>query len=291
MLNFDYFNQALELAQSADAVIFAGGITAQLEGEEMRVDYEGFRGGDRTNLDLPKVQERLLKALHATGAPVILVLSSGSALAVNWAKENLPAIIQLWYPGQEGGSALAEVLFGDYNPAGRLPVTFYKSAEQLPPFADYNMKGRTYRYFEGEPLFAFGYGLSYTKFEYRNLSAPNEASAGDEIKISVEVHNAGKRAGDEVVQLYVKDLTASAPAPLRALQGFKRIHLKPGEKQIVEFILQPKQLAIINEMNQFVVEPGGFEIAVGGAFPGTAAATTGTLKKEIRITGESYLTN
>lgn len=291
LLNFDYFNQAIALAKRAEVVIFAGGITAQLEGEEMRVDYEGFRGGDRTNLDLPNVQERLLKALHATGTPVALVLSSGSALAVNWANENIPAIIQLWYPGQEGGTALADVLFGDYNPAGRLPVTFYKSVEQLPPFADYDMKGRTYRYFEGEPLFPFGYGLSYTKFEYRNLSLPEEIKAGEETKVSVEVHNTGMRAGDEVVQLYVKDLTASAPVPLRALQGFKRIHLKPGETQVVEFVLQPRQLARIDEKNQFVVEAGGFEIAVGGVLPGTAAATTGTLTKEIRITGESYLVN
>lgn len=291
LLNFDYFNQAIELAKRAEVVIFAGGITAQLEGEEMRVDYEGFRGGDRTSLDLPNVQERLLKALHATGTPVVLVLSSGSALAVNWANENILAIIQLWYPGQEGGTALADVLFGDYNPAGRLPVTFYKSVEQLPPFADYNMKGRTYRYFEGEPLFPFGYGLSYTKFEYRNLSLPDEIKAGETAKVSVEVHNTGKWAGDEVVQLYVKDLTASVPVPLRALQGFKRIHLKPGETQVVKFVLQPRQLARIDEKNQFVVEPGGFEIAVGGVLPGTAAATTGTLTKEIRITGESYLVN
>lgn len=291
LLNFDYFNQAIELAKRAEVVIFAGGITAQLEGEEMRVDYEGFRGGDRTSLDLPNVQERLLKALHATGTPVVLVLSSGSALAVNWANENILTIIQLWYPGQEGGTALADVLFGDYNPAGRLPVTFYKSVEQLPPFADYNMKGRTYRYFEGDPLFPFGFGLSYTKFEYRNLSLPDKIKAGETAKVSVEVHNTGKWAGDEVVQLYVKDLTASAPVPLRALQGFKRIHLKPGETQVVEFVLQPRQLARIDGKNQFVVEPGGFEIAVGGVLPGTAAATTGTLTKEIRITGESYLVN
>lgn len=291
LLNFDYFNQAIELAKRAEVVIFAGGITAQLEGEEMRVDYEGFRGGDRTSLDLPNVQERLLKTLHATGTPVVLVLSSGSALAVNWASENILAIIQLWYPGQEGGTALADVLFGDYNPAGRLPVTFYKSVEQLPPFADYNMKGRTYRYFEGEPLFPFGFGLSYSKFEYRHLSLPDKIKAGETAKVSVEVHNTGKWAGDEVVQLYVKDLTASAPVPLRALQGFKRIHLKPGETQVVEFVLQPRQLARIDEKNQFVVEAGGFEIAVGGVLPGTAAATTGTLTKEIRITGESYLVN
>jgi beta-glucosidase len=272
-------------------VIFVGGITARLEGEEMRVDYDGFKGGDRTHLKLPKTQEDLLKALHATGTPVVLVLTSGSALAVNWENENIPAIIQLWYPGQEGGTALAEVLFGDYNPAGRLPVTFYKSVEQLPPFEDYNMKGRTYRYFAGEPLFAFGYGLSYTKFSYANLIVPSEAKAGDDVKISVEVQNTGKAAGDEVVQLYVKDKEASVPVPIRALQGFKRIHLQPGEKQVVEFKLQPRQLAIIDENAKYVVEPGAFEIAVGGLLPGTKAPTTEFIAKELKIVGEKYIVN
>jgi beta-glucosidase len=291
LLNVDHAKNAVELARSADAVIFVGGITAQLEGEEMQVNYDGFKGGDRTHLKLPKTQENLLQALHATGKPVVLVLTSGSALAVNWENENIPAIIQLWYPGQEGGTALAEVLFGDYNPAGRLPVTFYKSVEQLPPFADYNMKGRTYRYFAGEPLFAFGYGLSYTKFEYANLVLPNEAKAGDDVKISVEVQNTGKAAGDEVVQLYVKDKEASVPVPIRALQGFKRIHLQPGEKRVVEFKLQPRQLAVIDENANYVVEPGAFEIAVGGLLPGTKAPTTEFIAKELKIVGEKYIVN
>jgi beta-glucosidase len=237
------------------------------------------------------VQDDLLKALHATGTPVVLALTSGSALAVNWENENIPAIVQIWYPGQEGGTALAEVLFGDYNPAGRLPVTFYKFVEQLPPFEDYNMTGRTYRYFEGEPLFAFGYGLSYTKFAYANLLVPNETKAGDEVKISVEVQNTGKVAGDEVVQLYVKDVEASVPAPIRALQGFKRIHLLPGEKRVIEFKLQPRQLAIIDENDKYVVEPGVFEIAVGGLLPGTKAPTTEFLAKELKVVGEKYIVN
>jgi beta-glucosidase len=289
IIDVNNFKNAIELAQTSDAVIFIGGITPQLEGEEMRVDYEGFSGGDRTDLNLPKVQENLLKALHSTGKPVILVLTSGSAIAVNWANENLPAILQLWYPGQEGGTALAEVLFGDYNPAGRLPVTFYKSVEQLPPFEDYNMNNRTYRYFTGEPLFPFGYGLSYTKFEYDNLIVPDEIKAGEEISVSVEVQNTGKLAGDEVVQLYIKDMEASVKIPIHSLQGFKRIHLKPGEKQIAEFKLVPKQLSVINtegEDVKFVVEPGEFEISVGGLQPGTNASTTECVTKIMRVTGE-----
>jgi beta-glucosidase len=291
LLNVDHAKKAVDLAKRSDVVIFVGGITAQLEGEEMQVDYDGFKGGDRTHLKLPKTQEDLLKALHSTGTPVVLVLTSGSALAVNWENENVPAIIQLWYPGQEGGTALAEVLFGDYNPGGRLPVTFYKSVEQLPPFEDYNMKGRTYRYFAGEPLFPFGYGLSYAKFEYANLVVPNEAKAGDEIKISVEVQNTGKVAGDEVVQLYVKDVAASVPVPICSLQGFKRIYLKPGEKRVVEFKLHPKQLAVIDENVKFVVEPGVFEIAVGGVVSGTKSPTTEFITKELKIVGENYIIN
>lgn len=288
LLNTDYFKKAVNLVSSSDVVIFVGGITAQLEGEEMRVDYDGFRGGDRTHIKLPQVQEALLKAIHETGTPVVLVLTSGSALAVNWAKENIPAIVQLWYPGQEGGTALADVLFGDYNPAGRLPVTFYKSVDQLPPFEDYNMKGRTYRYFEDEPLFAFGYGMSYTTFEYKNLEVPEKAKAGENIRISVQVQNTGKVEGDEVVQLYVKDIKASVPVPIRALQGLKRIHLKPDEEQKVEFILKPKQLAVINDNGKYIVEPGTFEIAVGGALPGTNPPTTDVISEELQIEGDPY---
>ena len=170
-----------------------------------------------------------------TKKPVVLVLTSGSALAVNWAAANIPAILQIWYPGQEGGTALAEILFGDYNPAGRLPVTFYQSVEQLPPFEDYRMSGRTYRYFEGQPLFPFGYGLSYTQFSYTNLQLPGLIKAGDKLKLTARVQNTGKVAGDEVVQLYVKDQTASVPVPICALQGFKRIHLNPGEQRAVSY--------------------------------------------------------
>ena len=301
LLNHNSFKNALDLAQKSDVVIFVGGLTAQLEGEEMAVSYDGFYKGDRLSLDLPKVQEKLLKELHATGKPIVLVLTSGSALSVNWAQENLPAIIQLWYPGQEGGTALADVLFGDYNPAGRLPITFYKSVEQLPPFEDYNMRGRTYRYFEGEPLFPFGYGLSYTNFAYSNLIIDEEIKAGEIIKVAVDVSNRGKIAGDEVVQLYVKNLDTTVPTPIHSLQGFKRINLKPGETRRVEFLLQPRQLAVIKDQDmlnsenessrkvQYIVEPGAYEISVGGMQPVTISETTQIISKKIKIIGESYL--
>ena len=295
LLNVDNFKNAVNIAKNSDVVIFVGGITAQLEGEEMHVGLPGFKGGDRTNLKLPDVQENLLKSIYSTGKPVILVLTSGSALAVNWENENLPAILQLWYPGEEGGDALADVLFGDYNPAGRLPVTFYKSIDQLPPFEDYNMKGRTYRYFEGKPLYPFGYGLSYTKFQYSSLNVPNEIKAGDKAEISAEVQNTGKLAGDEVVQLYIKNLTASVTVPNLSLEGFKRIHLRPGEKQTIKFELKPKQLSVIiskkdekDEVN-FVVQPGTFMISIGGEQPGVSSPTTDYITKEMKITGSPYI--
>ena len=293
--DIDNFKKAVELANNSDVIIFVGGITSQLEGEEMKVEYEGFKGGDRTNINLPKVQEKLLKALYSTGKPVVLVLTSGSALAVNWENENIPAIVQLWYPGEEGGTALVNVLFGDYNPAGRLPVTFYKSVDQLPPFEDYNMKGRTYRYFEGEPLFPFGYGLSYTKFQYDNLIIPDKINAGDSITVTAEVQNIGKLAGEEVVQLYVKNIKSSELVPIHSLEGFKRIHLEPGEKQIVKFELLPKQLSVIkvkrNDDVDYVAEPGEFEISVGGIQPGTSALTTGFITKQIFVEGEPFTVN
>ena len=287
-LNKNSFKQAVQLASGSDAVIFVGGITSRLEGEEMSVPLEGFRGGDRTDLGLPKVQEALLKALRATGKPVVLVLTSGSALAVNWANENIPAVVQAWYPGEEGGAALADVLFGDYNPAGRLPVTFYKSVTQLPPFEDYKMAGRTYRYFTGEPLFPFGYGLSYTRFVYSKLEMPKEVNAGENVTIKVQVTNTGKMAGDEVVQLYVKDLVASVPVPLRSLQGFKRVHLNPGQTETVSFTLTPRQLSLIDSQIKRVVEPGEFEITVGGMLPGAQAASTQALTAKLMVTGNVF---
>jgi beta-glucosidase len=225
-----YEEEAVKVARQSDVVLMFLGLSPRLEGEEMKVQVEGFSGGDRVRLGIPRVQEALLQRVSATGKPVVLVLLNGSAVAVNWAREHVPAIVELWYPGQAGGTALADVLFGDYNPAGRLPVTFYKSEDQLPAFDDYSMKGRTYRYFEGESLYPFGYGLSYTTFTYRNLQAPDEAWTGSPVKVTVEVENSGKRDGEEVAQLYVK-----YPGVVRELQGFERVPLRAGEKKTVTF--------------------------------------------------------
>jgi beta-glucosidase len=267
--------EAVSAARQSDASILVLGISAGLEGEEMTVNVEGFRGGDRTDISLPKSQEALLKAVAATGKPVVVVLLSGSALAVNWANDNVPAILEAWYPGGEGGTAIADVLFGDYNPAGRLPVTFYKSVDQLPPFTDYNMQGRTYRYFKGEPLYPFGYGLSYTKFVYSDLRFDSRSvKAGEPVKVSADVTNAGERAGDEVVQLYLTDTSASAPVPIRTLAGFDRISLRPREKRTVTFTITPRQMSLIDDRGKRVIEPGEFVISIGGGQPGVTNVLT-----------------
>jgi beta-glucosidase len=261
------FIEAAATAKQADLAVVVLGLTSQIEGEEGDAP-DSDAAGDRTHIDLPGVQEELLKAIVATGKPVVLVLMGGSALAINWAEAHVPAILMAWYPGEEGGAAVADVLFGDYNPAGRLPVTFYKSLAQLPDFCDYNMTGRTYRFFAGEPLYPFGYGLSYTSFKYSNLQiTPAQATIQDEIDVRVVVENIGARAGDEVVQMYVSDVEACVPRPIRELRGTARIHLHPNEKQTVRFTLKPQDLSLINDAGQRVVEPGEFLIAVGGGQP------------------------
>lgn len=269
---------ALTKAKQADVVIMFMGITPSVEGEEMDVKIEGFRGGDRTDISLPKEQEELVREVHALGKPVVLVLMGGSALAVTWADANVHAIVEAWYPGEEGGNALADVLFGDYSPSGRLPITFYKSVEQLPPFEDYSMEGRTYRYFRGEPLYPFGHGLSYTRFRYDNLSvSPRVLKAGRDVRVGVDVQNAGAREGEEVVQLYLTDEAASVPVAVRSLQGVERVSLKPGERRRVTFTLSARQLSLIDGKGMRVVEPGEFTVAVGGkqpGFKGTADAQT-----------------
>ncbi|NLF01190.1 MAG: glucan 1,4-alpha-glucosidase, partial [Anaerolineales bacterium] len=264
----DTVRQALEVAARADVVVMVLGISPSLEGEEMPIDVAGFDKGDRTSLDLPRPQRALLEQIHALGKPVVLVLLNGSALAVNWAHEHVPAIVEAWYPGQAGGEAIADVLFGDANPAGRLPVTFYKSVDDLPPFEDYRMEGRTYRYFRGEPLYPFGYGLSYTTFEYSNLQLDAQRiGSGESVVVRVDVKNTGKYAGDEVVQLYVTDLAASVPVPLRQLQGFARVHLAPQEQRTVSFTLPPRAFSLIDDEGRRIIEPGAFQIAVGGRQP------------------------
>jgi beta-glucosidase len=257
---------ALAAARDADLVVFAGGLTARLEGEEMQVHADGFVGGDRTSLDLPKPQESLLEKLHATGKPVVLVLMNGSAMSVNWADKALPAIVEAWYPGGEGGQAIASLIAGDFSPSGRLPVTFYRSAAQLPGFTDYTMTGRTYRYFKGEALYPFGYGLSYTRFAYGPAKiARAKLAAGEEAVVTVSVKNNGDRDGAEVVQLYV---SRPGAGPIRALQGFQRIALKKGESREVRFVLDARALSVVDATGKRHVEPGRVDLWVGGGQPG-----------------------
>jgi len=282
--------QAVEAAKKSDVVVLVLGLNQRLEGEEMPIQVDGFKGGDRTHLNLPKTQSDLMEAIKATGKPVVLVLINGSALSINYAAENMDAILTAGYPGQEGGNAIADVLFGDYNPAGRLPVTYYKSVDQLPAFENYDMEGRTYRYFRQTPLYPFGFGLSYTHFAYSDLNLQKVAKMGENIKVSVKVTNAGDRDGDEVVQLYLTDEKASTPRPIRQLEGFKRITLKKGESQTVQFELEPRQLSMINDKNKQVVEPGYFTITVGGQQPGFTgsanAETTETLTGRVNFKGK-----
>ena len=262
---------AITAAKSADVVIAVVGITSHLEGEEMPIEEPGFSGGDRTNLDMPKEEEDLVQAVAATGKPLVIVLMNGSALGVNWEKAHANAILEAWYSGEEGGAAVAETLSGKNNPAGRLPVTFYKDVHQLPHFEDYSMKGRTYRYFEGEPLWPFGYGLSYTSFRYSDLSLPNAPiNAGDPLDASVTVTNTGKDAGDEVVQLYLK-FPDTPGAPIRALRGFQRVHLEPGTTQKVEFHLNPRDLSMVTDIGDIIVAQGKYSVSVGGGQPATGA--------------------
>ena len=263
--------EAITAAKNADAVIAVVGITSQLEGEEMPVSEPGFLGGDRTSIDLPAPEEELVEAVAATGKPLAVVLMNGSALAVNWINEHANAILEAWYPGEEGGAAVAETLSGKNNPAGRLPVTFYRDVSQLPNFEDYGMANRTYRYFEGKPLYPFGYGLSYTKFSYSDLSVPEQAvSAGKSVDADATVTNTGKVAGDEVVQLYLKFPDVKG-APQIALRGFQRIHLEPGASQKVHFELKGRDLGMVTEDGNPMIAQGDYTISIGGGQPETGA--------------------
>ncbi len=256
-----------ETVSKADVIVAVLGLAGELEGEEMPIHIEGFSGGDRTSLDLPRAQEQLLEKLVASGKPVVLVLMNGSALAVNWADQHVPAIVEAWYPGEEGGTAVAGALAGDFSPSGKLPLTFYKSVDQIPGFDDYNMKGRTYRYFTRQPLYPFGYGLSYTKFDYSNLSFDkNAVEAKDDVVASVDVKNAGSMASDEVVEIYLAHPNAKG-APLRALAGFKRVHLEAGETQKVQITIPNRNLSFVDEAGARRIAPGTVQVWVGGGMP------------------------
>ena len=263
--------EAITAAKDADVVIAVVGITSRLEGEEMPVTVPGFLGGDRTSIDLPQPEEDLVEAVAAAGKPLAVVLVNGSALAVNWINQHANAVLEAWYPGEEGGAAVAETLSGKNNPGGRLPVTFYTGVNQLPNFEDYGMANRTYRYFNGKPLYPFGYGLSYTTFSYSGLSVPSSAvAAGQPLGADVTVTNTGQSAGDEVVQLYLKFPEVKG-APRVALRGFQRIHLEAGASQRVHFDLKERDLGIVTEEGNPIIAPGDYTISIGGGQPDTSA--------------------
>ncbi len=268
------FTALVNRIKAVDAIVYVGGISPQLEGEEMRVDFPGFNGGDRTTIQLPVVQTELMKSLKATGKPVVFVMMTGSAIAIPWENENVPAIINAWYGGQSAGTAIADVLFGDSNPSGRLPVTFYKSDSDLPGFSDYSMNNRTYRYFKGEALYPFGYGLSYTTFKYDELKVPATVRKGKNVTASVQVTNTGKMDGEEVAQLYLQHQNQTGRIPIKALKGFKRILLKKGESKIINFELTPEELSLVNENGMTHQPTGKVLISVGGGQPGVKNKTT-----------------
>jgi beta-glucosidase len=286
---YNWWNEGLHgVARAADLVVFVAGLSARIEGEEMKVMADGFSGGDRTSLDLPGPQQQLLERVQATGKPVVLVVMNGSALAVNWADQHVPAIIEAWYPGEEGGTAVAGLIAGDFSPAGRLPVTFYKSVDQLPPFTEYAMAGRTYRYFTGEALYPFGFGLSYTSFHYDNLllDKPSVAAA-DTLKVSVDVSNTGQAASDEVAQVYLSHPGVDG-APLRALAGFQRLHLAPGEKKTVSFELGGRDLSTVDSAGMRRITAGKVDLWVGGGQPVVARAG---LAKPAGVAAQFTITN
>ncbi len=259
--------RAVEVARHADLVIAVVGITADLEGEESPLSIPGFKGGDRTSLDLPAEEEQLVESVQAVGKPLVVVLVSGSGLAVNWIQDHADAILQAWYPGEAGGAAVAQTLAGRNNPAGRLPLTFYRGLDGLPEFTDYSMKNRTYRYFSGPVLYPFGYGLSYSTFKYDNLQLSSATlAAGKPLAVQVRVTNTSRRDGDEVAQVYLQ-FGGMAGAPGRALRAFQRLHLRAGESRTVHFALTPRQLSHVNDAGQVMISAGQYEVSVGSGQP------------------------
>jgi len=277
-------DQAIEAIKDADVVVAFVGLSPDLEGEEMKVQIPGFAGGDRTDIGLPAAQKNLLETAKKTGKPLVVVLLNGSALAVNWAQQNADAILEAWYPGQAGAQAIAETLSGKNNPAGRLPVTFYRSVDDLPPFTDYSMANRTYRYFKGQPLYGFGYGLSYTSFDYSNVKLNTEhLNAGENLTVTADVKNTGNAAGDEVAELYLVP-PQNGLLPQHSLEGFQRLHLAPGETKHVQFTLSPRQLSYVDQKGVRAVRSGTYAISVGGAQPGATEP-----QASFAITGEKEL--
>ncbi|MDR1583617.1 MAG: glycoside hydrolase family 3 C-terminal domain-containing protein [Prevotellaceae bacterium] len=265
--NTKYKEEAIQVAKDADVIIYCMGISPHLEGEEMKVNVEGFSGGDRISITLPRLQTDLMQKIHSINKKSVLVLLNGSALSINWEKQNLPAILEAWYPGQDGGTAVADVLFGDYNPSGKLPITFYQSVEQIGDFHDYNMQGKTYRFFTGESLFRFGDGLSYTTFSYDNFRVKAENHTNESLQIKVDIKNTGNYDGEDIVQVYLSHPDSKYPLPIRSLKAFQRVHLKKGEVKTISFELNSEQLSVLNFENRFVVEQGRLLIAIGSNQP------------------------
>ena len=287
--NYNGFSEALNVAEKSELIIMGLGLSNLIEGEQVEV-ADPTSQGDRLYVDLPIVQEELLKRINSLGKPLVLVLFSGSALSINFASENVPAILHAWYPGEEGGNAIADVIFGDYNPAGRLPITFYKSLEQLPDFNNYDMEGRSYRFLREMPLYSFGYGQSYTRFKYSNLEiSPKKFRTNENISISVKVKvkNIGEYDGDEVVQLYINNISSSRKLPIRSLQGFKRIHIKKEEEKKVEFSLTLIQFSRVDDNGKNILEAGMFSICVGGCQEGFNVFKENLIKDSIEIYGDS----
>ena len=278
------FSKLIDSIKDADVIIYVGGISPRLEGEEMKVHTPGFSGGDRTSINLPAVQTEFLKALKATGKPIVFVMMTGSAIAIPWEEENIPAILNAWYGGEAAGTAVADVLFGDYSPSGKLPVTFYKSDSDLPPFEDYSMANRTYRYFKGDPLYPFGFGLSYTKFTYSDLKLSKTKSdsyrinKNETVTAEVTVTNQGKMKSDEVVQLYVSHLSSEENVPLYSLKGFKRIFLAPGVSQKIKFTITPDMMKLVNEQGESVLNSGNIKISIGESLPSQRSEELGAAK-------------
>jgi beta-glucosidase len=283
---------AIEVAKTSDLIVAMLGLSPHLEGEEMPVRLIGFAGGDRTDIELPESQRDLLAGLTATGKPMIVVLLNGSAIAVNFAEEKANAILEAWYPGEFGGEAIAQTLLGKNNPSGRLPITFYKAASDLPPFDDYSMKNRTYRYFTGAPLYGFGYGLSYTKFNYGHLRLSTKAlAAGNHLTATVEITNSGKLAGDEVAEAYLIPPASGngGLSPKLQLVGYQRIHLQPAESRIVTFDLAPRSISEADAEGNRSVQAGSYKLAIGGAQPNDPKETTSAVTESFKIVGHQDL--
>jgi len=280
--------EAVVTAEAADVIIAFVGLSPSLESEENGLSgVPGFYGGDRTSVELPERQKNLLTVLGSLNKPIVVVLTSGSAVAINWANENANAALANWYGGESGGKAIIGTLVGRYNPGGRSPVTFYASDSDLPAFDDYSMEGRTYRYFKGQPLYAFGHGLSYTTFNYTNVTGPKMVQAGSDMTIQVTLLNSGNRDGEEVIQVYLKPVNSPTARPLNhQLAGFSRVSLKASKKSVFSITIKARQLSLVDADGQRAVRAGDYELHVGGGQPGFY---DGMIVHRVKVSGNAVM--